>query len=197
MISTAVLRWMTLAGILFWLAVYWQGGRKVIVDIQEAIRAKKSRLDMALLMIMTLCSLVLISIGFLASFGQLRIVFLQNLTVAFIGTFLLVLGIAGMFYCRHYLGEIWTAETNLTKDHQIIDTGPYRFVRHPIYTFAILMYIGFGLVFLSSGSALLVGVIVAAYILKTKDEDIFLERNLPGYREYKSHIRYHLVPYLW
>ncbi len=197
MINTAILRWITLAGILFWLVVYWQGGRTVIVDIREAIRVKKSRLDMVLLVVLTLCSLTLIGIGFLASFGQLQIVFLQNLTIAFIGTVLSIGGIVGMFYCRHYLGKYWTAETNLAGDHQIIDTGPYRFVRHPIYTFAILTYIGFGLVFLSSWSCLLVGVIVTAYVLKTKDEDAFLEKNLLGYREYKLRVQHRLVPGLW
>jgi protein-S-isoprenylcysteine O-methyltransferase Ste14 len=197
MISTAVLRWITLAGILFWLIAYWQGGRKVIIDIKEAIRVKKSRLDVFLLMVMTICSLALISIGFLTSFGQLQIAFPENPMVVFTGTFLSISGIVGMFYCRHYLGKFWTAETNLTRDHQIIDTSPYHFVRHPIYTFAILMYIGFGLVFLSQWSALSAGVIVAAYILKTKDEDSFLEKNLLGYREYKARVRYRLIPPIW
>ena len=197
MTSIATLRWITLASILFWLVVYWQGGKKVIVDIREAIRAKKSRLDMVLLIVMTLCSLVLIGTGFLASFGQLQIVFLQGSTITLTGTVLSIGGIAGMFYCRHYLGKYWTAETNLARDHQIIDTGPYRFVRHPIYTFAILMYIGLGLVFLSRGNVLMVGVIVTAYILKTKDEDTFLEKNLLGYREYKLRVRYCLIPHLW
>jgi protein-S-isoprenylcysteine O-methyltransferase Ste14 len=188
---------MSLAGIVFWLVVYWQGGRKVIVNITEALRAKKSRLDMVLLIVMALCSLVLIGTGFLASFGQLQIVFLQNLTVVFIGTCLSIFGIVGMFYCRHYLGKFWTAETNLARDHQIIDTGPYRFVRHPIYTFAIIMYIGFCLVFLSQWSVLFTGLIITAYVLKTKDEDGFLEKNLSGYREYKSRVRYCLMPHLW
>ena len=197
MASIATLRWMSLASVLFWLVVYWQGGKKVIVDIREAMRAKKSRLDMVLLIVMALCSLVLIGTGFLASFGQLQIVFLQNLTVIFIGTCLSIFGIVGMFYCRHYLGKFWTAETNLSSDHQIIDTGPYRLVRHPIYTFAILMYIGFGLVFFSQWSILFTGMMITAYMLKTNDEDNFLEKSLSGYREYKIRVRYHLVPGLW
>lgn len=168
-----------------------------MIDIKEAIRVGKSRLDIALLMILTLCSLLVISGGFLAAFGQVQIAFPQNSALAVVGTLLTVSGIAGMFYCRHYLGRFWTAETNLRKDHRIIDTGPYRLVRHPIYTFAILMYIGFGLVFSSPWNAAFVRVIVTAYILKTNDEDFFLEKNLPGYREYKLHVPYRLVPRLW
>ncbi|HET9911346.1 MAG TPA: isoprenylcysteine carboxylmethyltransferase family protein [Anaerolineales bacterium] len=197
MASIAILRWISLASIVFWLVVYWQGGKKVMIDIKESIRAKISRFDIALLIIISLCSLVIIASAFLTSFGLLEAFFLQSLFVTFIGTLLTIWGIVGMFCCRHYLGKYWTAETNLDRDHQIIDTGPYRFVRHPIYTFAIIMYIGFCMVFLSLWSAFFTGLIIIAYILKTKDEDGFLEKNLLGYREYKSRVRYCLIPHLW
>lgn len=197
MASIAILRWMSLASILFWLVVYWKGGRKVMIDIKESTRAKNSRFDTALLIIISLCSLVIIALAFLTSFGLLEAFFSQSLLVTFTGAVLTTLGIVGMFYCRHYLGKFWTAETNLTRDHQIRDTGPYRFVRHPIYTFAIIMYIGFCLVFFSQWSVLFTGLIITAYVLKTKDEDGFLEKNLSGYREYKSRVRYRLIYHLW
>ncbi len=197
MISIALLRWVTLVSILFWLVVYWQAGRKVLIDIKESLRSRNSYLDRALLSLMTLCSLVAIGIGFLVSFQLLHIVFLESFVILLIGTLLTILSIAGMFYCRSYLGKFWTAETKVAKDHQIIDIGPYHFARHPIYTFAILMYIGFGLVFLSQWSTPLAVAMIIMYILKAKDEDAFLEKNLPGYREYKLHVRYYLVPGLW
>jgi len=197
MINITSLRWVTLASVLFWLVVYWQGGRKVITDIKEAVRSRTTRLDMALLIVITVCSLMTISIAFLVSLGLLRIAFPQNLAVTLIGTLLTVSGIIGMFYCRQYLGRFWTAETSVTKNHRIIDTGPYHFVRHPIYTSAILMYIGLGLVFPSPWTVPFIVAIIAAYVLKAKDEDIFLEKNLSGYQEYKSHVRYRLVPGLW
>lgn len=197
MTNITLLRWITLASILIWLVLYWQGGRKVIVDIKEAMRSRNSRLDAPLLIIIAFCSLVIISIGLLTSLELLQVSFSQNPGITLAGTVLSVLGITGMFYCRHYLGRFWTAETNVSNEHKIIDTGPYRLVRHPIYTFAILMYIGLGLVFLSQWTVPFAGIIVAAYMLKTKDEDVFLEKNLPGYREYKLDVRYYLVPGLW
>jgi len=197
MFSTTFLRWITLSSILFWLVFYWQGGKKAIIDIRESINSKNSRLDTALLIVIALCSVGIIGIGVLASLGLIPIILSQNLAITFTGMLFSVLGIMGMFYCRLHLGNFWTAEINLSKSHQIIDTGPYRFVRHPIYAFAILMYIGLGLVFLSQWIMILVGIIVVAYILKTKDEDKFLEKNLSGYREYKLRVRYLLVPGLW
>lgn len=195
--TIAILRWISLAGIVFWLIVYWQGGKKIIIDVKESLRAHNSRLDPVLLIIISLCSFVIIVLAFLTNFGLLKAFFSQSSGVIFAGTLLTILSIAGMFYCRHYLGRFWTAETNLNKNHQIVDTGPYHFVRHPIYTFAILMYLGLGLVFLSPWNMFFVAIIITAYILKTKDEDTFLARNLSGYREYKVRIRYRLVPGLW
>ncbi len=192
-----LLRWITLVSILFWLVVYWQAGRKVLVDIKESIRSRNSYLDPAFLILMTLCSLVIVGVVFLASFGYLKIAFLQNLAVVSTGTLLSVSGVIGMFYCRYYLGKFWTAENKIVQEHQIIDTGPYHLARHPIYTFAILMYVGFGLVFLSQWSTPLAATIIVMYILKAKEEDAFLEKNLRGYWEYKLQVRYYLVPGLW
>jgi len=197
MFSITFLRWITLSSILFWLVFYWQGGKKAIIDIRESINSKNSRLDTALLIVIALCSVGIIGIGVLASLGLLPIILSQNLAMTFTGMLFSVLGIMGMFYCRLHLGNFWTAEINLSKSHQIIDTGPYSFVRHPIYAFAILMYIGLGLAFLSQWIMILEGIIVVAYLLKTKDEDNFLENNLSGYREYKLRVRYLLVPGLW
>lgn len=197
MASLAILRWMSLAGIVFWLIAYWQGGKKVMIDIQESIRAGNSRIDTALLVVLSLCSFVILALAFLTNLGRLKALMPQSLAAAITGTLLTLLGIAGMFYCRHYLGRFWTAETNLDINHQIVDTGPYRCVRHPIYSFAILMYIGFGMVFLSAWNVPFVMLTVAAYVLKTRDEDAFLARSLPGYQGYQSRVHYHLFPGVW
>lgn len=197
MLNIIALRWITLGGIFLWFILYWQGGKKIVVDIQNSLRSKISRLDTLLLIVISICSTGAISASCLASFKLLPIVLSQSWTVAFIGMSLSTLGILGMFYCRHYLGKFWRAETHLSNQHQIIDTGPYRLIRHPIYTFAILMHIGLGLAFLSVWVVLFAGAASLAYIFKTKEEDLYLEQNLTGYREYKQRVRYYLLPGFW
>ena len=192
-----IMRWIKLIGLWIWLIVYWNGGKKVIRDIAESFHSKKSRLDPILMLLITVFSFALIGMIMLGSLGIFQILFIQNLFMVLIGMLLAISSILGMFACRRYLGKYWTAEINLAESHQIIDTGPYRIVRHPIYTFAILMYIGLGLVFLTFWTAILVGGIMTAYILKTNDEDAYLQQNLTGYRAYVLHTRYRLVPGLW
>ncbi|MBK9926573.1 MAG: isoprenylcysteine carboxylmethyltransferase family protein [Anaerolineales bacterium] len=197
MISITILRWITIGSFLVWIVRYWQGGKKIIVDIQTSLRLKSSRFDTVTLMVILLCSIGVISTGILASLQLSPIALAENLTATCTGTVFSISGIIGMFYCRHYLGKFWTAETNLLNNHQVIDTGPYHFLRHPIYTFAILMNVGLGLVFLWQWNVVLTSVIVVAYILKTNDEDHYLEQNLVGYQEYKRRVRYRLVSGLW
>jgi protein-S-isoprenylcysteine O-methyltransferase Ste14 len=197
MFTINLFRWITLAGIFIWLLVYWQAGRKVFVDIQAAVHSNNSLLDSILLIVISLFSFVIIGICLLGNLKQLQIAFSQNFILVFAGTLLTISSIIGMFACRYFLGKYWTAEINLTESHKIIDTGPYRIVRHPIYTFAILMYLGCGMVFLSLWTGSLVGLIAAAYFLKTKEEDAYLRLNLAGYRDYVLRVRYRLLPGFW
>jgi protein-S-isoprenylcysteine O-methyltransferase Ste14 len=52
---------------------------------------------------------------------------------------------AGLFFAcwaRHVLGRNWSGVVTLKDDHELIRTGPYRFVRHPIYTGLLLAFVG-------------------------------------------------------
>jgi len=104
---------------------------------------------------------------------------------------------SGTFYCRHYLGRFWTAEAALQALHQVVDSGPYGVVRHPIYTAAWVMYLGTGLVFAIWWNWLACGLVMVAYILKARYEDVFLAANLPGYPAYQQRVRYQLIPGVW
>jgi protein-S-isoprenylcysteine O-methyltransferase Ste14 len=110
----------------------------------------------------------------------------------------------------HVLGQLpmlWAYSSNphlettvrVQKDraHKVITTGPYRFVRHPMYLGLILMLVAWPLVF---GSAWAYGpalVSLIAYLIRTEFEDRTLQRELPGYAEYTRSTRYRLVPFIW
>jgi protein-S-isoprenylcysteine O-methyltransferase Ste14 len=87
-------------------------------------------------------------------------------------------------------------ETN--RDQKVIDTGPYKIVRHPMYAGILIMSI-FTPVALGSYWALipfLVGT-PAVLVMRIKDEEKFLTADLPGYREYHRKTKYRLIPFLW
>jgi protein-S-isoprenylcysteine O-methyltransferase Ste14 len=82
-------------------------------------------------------------------------------------------------------------------DQRVITTGPYALVRHPMYAGALLIFFGAPLA-LGSWWGLVPSVALTGVIVwRLLDEEKYLERNLPGYREYQQRVRWRLVPRLW
>lgn len=61
-----------------------------------------------------------------------------------IGLVLFLGGIILRWYSIWYLGRYFTVDVAIAKEHRVIDSGPYRFIRHPSYTGALLGFLGFG-----------------------------------------------------
>src|ERR1700760_3708603 len=58
---------------------------------------------------------------------------------------MMAVGLAIRWYSIIYLGRFFTVNVAIAADHQLIDSGPYRRIRHPSYTGALLAFIGLGL----------------------------------------------------
>lgn len=83
------------------------------------------------------------------------------------------------------------------RGHQVVTTGPYRFVRHPGYVGVLWTYLALPL-FLDSLWALIPAVLtLAASILRTALEDKTLQAELHGYKEYAQRTKYRLFPGIW
>ncbi len=83
------------------------------------------------------------------------------------------------------------------ENQKVIDTGLYGVVRHPMYAVTLLLFIAMPLV-LGSVYALIIFLLYPFIIAKRiKGEEELLERELPGYREYKKKVKYRLIPFIW
>jgi len=83
------------------------------------------------------------------------------------------------------------------RSQQVVKTGPYKYVRHPMYS-AIILMILFTPFALGSFIALIFsGLITILFIIRTYLEDKTLQNELPGYKEYIKEVHYRLVPGLW
>lgn len=181
----------------YWLVFYWGGGRLIARDVKHAAAAN-SRLDSGLLLSIVGLVLVMFLTGVLLTIGRVRPPsFGDSLWLQGIGALLTMGGMIGTFYCRRYLGKFWTADTTLQPHHQVVDTGPYRLVRHPIYTMALTMYLGTTLVFPVWWNGLAFLGLLATHLLKTWTEDQFLKAELAGYETYQQRVRFRLIPGLW
>lgn len=80
---------------------------------------------------------------------------------------------------------------------RVIDTGLYGIVRHPMYSATLLLFLSMPLV-LGSWYSFVIFLAYPFIISKrVKHEEEFLERELQGYKEYKSKVKYRLVPFVW
>ena len=105
------------------------------------------------------------------------------------------------------LGLIWAMKANRffsafvriqqDRGHQVVDAGPYRFVRHPGYAFWSLRTLGVPFLFGSNWAFIVAGLFVAMFIIRTMLEDRILQRELPGYREYAERVTWKLVKGIW
>ena len=178
----------TLTVWIVWLIFYWRGGLKTLKDI----RAAEQPLDRVILIGITCLNIVLV------------LLLVETLlrgdpsgALNWVGVGVAVLGVSGTFYARHTLGRFWTAQNALQTDHQIVSSGVYGIVRHPIYTACLLMYAGTWLVVGTPFALIVALAICALYVLKTVNEDRFLRASLPGYDAYAARVRYRLVPLVW
>lgn len=80
---------------------------------------------------------------------------------------------------------------------KVVDTGLYGVVRHPMYMATILLFLMIPIV-LGSWYALTVFALYPAIIIvRLKDEEDLLTRELPGYTEYKQKVKYRMIPFVW
>ncbi len=81
--------------------------------------------------------------------------------------------------------------------HRVIENGPYRVVRHPMYAGLILLNVGLALSY-GSGTALIAAILLdLGYAYRTAREDQTLRRELPGYEEFTARTQYRLIPGVW
>jgi protein-S-isoprenylcysteine O-methyltransferase Ste14 len=92
-----------------------------------------------------------------------------------------------------YLSRTIQVEEN----QKVIDTGLYGIVRHPMYSATLLLFLSIPLV-LGSVYSFIIFLLYPFIIAKRiKGEEELLEKELPGYIEYKQKVKYRLIPFIW
>jgi len=79
----------------------------------------------------------------------------------------------------------------------VVDTGLYGIVRHPMYMATILLFLMMPVVLGSWYALIIFAAYPAIIIVRLKDEETLLTRELPGYAEYKTKVRYRIIPFVW
>ena len=105
-----------------------------------------------------------------------------------------ILGIWAMLENEHFEQFVRIQDD---RSHRVIDTGPYRLVRHPGYLAAVVGSLVSPLMLGTASAFFPAGLVAVLFVWRTALEDRSLCRNLAGYAAYAKRTRWRLVPGLW
>jgi protein-S-isoprenylcysteine O-methyltransferase Ste14 len=113
-----------------------------------------------------------------------------------IGLALVLVGYA-LFFAVMRANSYASRVIEVQEGQKLIDTGPYALMRHPMYSANALIYLASPLV-LGSWWALIPAVAILPFlVLRIRDEEAMLARELPGYAEYRERVRWRMLPGIW
>ena len=115
-----------------------------------------------------------------------------------LGFLLFLGGLILRWYSIGYLGRYFTVDVSISAEHKLIDSGPYRYIRHPTYTGALLAFLGLGFCFGNWLSILFLTLpIIAAFLWRIGVEERALLQALgQNYRAYAERTR-RLIPFVY
>ncbi len=102
-----------------------------------------------------------------------------------------------IIWARKVLGLNWSPFAVIKENHELIKTGPYKYVRHPMYSGLLLLFIGAAVWFWHIAGLVFLCVSIFVFWIKAKQEEkLLMEHFTEDYSDYKKHTKA-LIPFLW
>ena len=106
--------------------------------------------------------------------------------------------LAYIMYAEVLRENTFLSRTIEVQDNQkVIDTGLYGIVRHPMYSATLFLFISMGIVLGSLFSFVILLSYIPIISKRMRNEEKVLEEGLEGYKEYKSKVKYKVIPFVW
>jgi len=123
--------------------------------------------------------------------------FLPNTMAAYcLGLLMAIAGLAFAVWARLHLGRNWSGVVTVKENHELIRTGPYGFVRHPIYTGMLSAILGTAISFGEWRGLLAFALLTVALLLKLRREERFMSESFPNdYPRYRAEVPA-LIPFI-
>jgi len=119
-----------------------------------------------------------------------------TLSTEWLAAAVVLFGLAVTLWARLALGSNWSGSVTFKQDHELIERGPYRYVRHPIYSGLLLMALGTAMLHAWISEFLFCGVLLLVFTFKLRAEEQLLTRHFPdAYPQYRHRVRA-LIPFV-
>ena len=103
----------------------------------------------------------------------------RSLAAYWLGVMLLAAGLSFSVWARVYLGRNWSGSVTVKEGHELVRTGPYAYVRHPIYTGLIVALLGTAITSGTVRAASGLVIVVASFLYKLRLEETFMRETFP------------------
>jgi protein-S-isoprenylcysteine O-methyltransferase Ste14 len=125
-----------------------------------------------------------------------RILWPQTMTTDVLADLATLFGLILAIQSRRALGRSWSSEVVIQERHELIEQGPYAYIRHPMYSGLLLMLLGVALYY---GRKIWMVVFVSCSFglyFKSRMEERLLAKAFPAYSQYKRRTKA-LIPFIW
>jgi protein-S-isoprenylcysteine O-methyltransferase Ste14 len=120
-----------------------------------------------------------------------------SMATAYVGLGVTVAGLAFAVLARFYIGKNWSALIQVKEGHELIQTGPYGLVRHPIYSGLMLATLGTAIAYGELSGFIGFILVVAAWGYKSRLEEAAMAEQFGAqYEKYRSQVK-GLIPFIW
>ena len=178
-----------------WLAyiLYWQFMAR---NVKQAVRTEPGASRLLRFVLMIASMMLLVSPVPMLPFLNRRIL-LHGVVCFWCGAVVTVAGLLFGVWARRQLGRNWSREVTVMQDHRLITTGPYAFVRHPIYTGLLLALFGSAIAVDRGRGFLAVVLVFLALWRKLRLEEQWMRAQFgQAYADYSRRVAA-LVPYIF
>ncbi len=187
MIPFAAVKWGWIVFIVFW----------VLAAFVQKRNARRQTMGSR---IMQLAVILLVLAPFALGGGRAgllyRHLYPNLLVVEYLGVFLMLLGFGFAVWARFALGRNWSGMVTVKQDHTLITSGPYAWVRHPIYTGILLALVGTAVTLGTVINMVEVPAVALALWLKLRTEEKFMFETFgEQYSTYRQHVKA-LIPHV-
>jgi protein-S-isoprenylcysteine O-methyltransferase len=129
------------------------------------------------------------------AFGSVRL-WWPTPPLAWLAALVVIAGLAVCLWARAVLGRNWSGTVTFKQDHELIVRGPYRLVRHPIYSGLLLMALGTAILSGWSSGFLFIAILLVGLWFKLRAEERLMEDHFPdAYADYRRRTRA-LIPFV-
>lgn len=143
-----------------------------------------------LMFVVIIATFVLLRRGWLLSTFLGKVLWPKTVIVRTVADIVTLLGLIIALWARAVLGGNWSATPTFKEDHELIEYGPYRYVRHPIYSGVLLMVLGTAIMSGQVGGFVLLAVFFIGFWFRSRQEERLLTRHFPeAYPKYKSRVK--------